>query len=182
MQAASTWAFEPAHTRIGFSVRHFGIAETEGFFQHYSGTVISTEADFSDAQVELTLEVGSLNTLDASRDQHLQSADFFDAAHHPQLYFSSTSLTPSASGHYLLQGDLTMRGITHPVSLDLVFGGVVPRDPFGHTKAGFYASGTLNRKDWGINWNTLLDTGGWAVSDTVTIRCQVELLLLTPAT
>jgi polyisoprenoid-binding protein YceI len=175
-QSNQQWAFEPTHCKIGFSVRHFGISETEGFFHKYSGTITNEQEDFSDAQVEFSVEVASIDTQEPTRDGHLRSADFFDAEKFPTLHFKSTGMTVQAPGEYQMTGDLTMRGVTHPVTLAVEFGGIVPKDPFGNTKAGFSVEGKLNRKDWGISWNRALDFGGVAVGETVKIKCNIELI------
>ncbi|MDX2301514.1 MAG: YceI family protein [Microscillaceae bacterium] len=170
------WAFEPSHCKIGFSVRHFGISETEGFFHKYEGTIHTETEDFSDAQIEFKVEVDSIDTQDAARDEHLKSADFFDAGQFPILHFKSTRMEVVVPQQYKLHGDLTMRSITNPVMLDVEFGGIVPKDPFGNTKAGFLVEGKINRKDWGITWNRTLDFGGLAVGEIVKIKCNIELI------
>lgn len=171
-----TWAFEPSHCKIGFSIRHFGITDTEGFFRTYQGTVTSEKEDFSDASVELLIDLNSIDTQDAQRDAHLKSADFFNTSQFPAMHFKSTSMEKHSNGFYQMTGGLTFLGVTHPVSLDVEFGGIVPKDPFGHTKAGFILEGKINRKDWGLSWNRSLDVGGFAVGDTVKIRCNIELI------
>ena len=170
------WVFEPSHCKIGFSVSHFGITETEGMFHQFTGTIQTQADDFSDAQVSLTIPVSSIDTLDKQRDGHLLSGDFFAADQHPEITFASTGIRVSAKRKYTLAGNLTMVGVTKPVELDVEYKGTVPRDPFGNTKAGFAVTGTINRKDWGIVWNRVLDFGGLAVGEDVKISCQIELL------
>jgi polyisoprenoid-binding protein YceI len=175
-QQATQWVFEPAHTKIGFSVRHFGISEVEGIFHKYDGKVSGSNADLSDLNVDLTIDVDSIDTHDQQRDGHLKSGDFFLAEENPQLIFKSTAYQKTEGNKYKVTGDLTMRGVTNTVTLDVVFGGIVEKDPFGNTKAGFKVTGTINRKDWGISWNNILDTGGLAISNEVEINCHVQLL------
>jgi polyisoprenoid-binding protein YceI len=178
MQQTAKWAFEPGHCKIGFSVRHFGISETEGFFHRYEGTIFTEKEDFSDAQVSFTIDVNSIDTQDKSRDEHLTSADFFDAAHFPTIQFTSTGIEVIEPGQYKMNGLLTMKGIEKAIQLTVEYGGTVERDPFGFTKAGFLIEGKINRKDWGITWNKTLDFGGVAVGETVKIKCNIELVKL----
>ncbi|WP_338874160.1 YceI family protein [Spirosoma sp. SC4-14] len=175
-QTLTNWLFEPSHCKVGFSVTHFGITETEGHFTSYRGTVETMSDDFSDARVTLTIDVNSIDTLDQQRNNHLLSADFFRANEYPQITFVSTEMRQISPQTYKLLGDLTLLGIAKPVELDVVFMGVVPKDPFGYTKAGFKVRGVINRKDWGMTWNTALDFGGLAVGNDVTISCQIELM------
>jgi polyisoprenoid-binding protein YceI len=178
VQQLEKWTFEPSHCKIGFSVKHFGISETEGFFKKFEGRITSEKEDFSDARVDLVIDVNSIDTQDATRDGHLKSADFFNAEHFPTIRFQSSAMEVIAENQYKMSGDLTMAGITKPVVLDVDFGGVVQKDPFGNTKAGFLVEGKINRKDWGINWNKTLDFGGVAVGEMVKIKCNIELLKL----
>ncbi|WP_077919082.1 YceI family protein [Spirosoma sp. 209] len=170
------WVFEPAHCKIGFSVTHFGITETEGHFTRYDGTVTAESDDFSDATVTMHVDVSSVDTLDRQRDDHLRSADFFHAEKHPQMTFVSTGMRVVEKNRYKMAGDLTLLGITRPVELDVQFMGIVLKDPFGNTKAGLKVTGAINRKDWGMTWNNIMDFGGLAVGETVRISCQIELL------
>lgn len=170
------WVFEPTHCKIGFSIRHFGISEVEGFFRKFEGTVGTDRHDFSDAAVELTIDAASIDTQEPNRDGHLSSADFFEVEKFPTIHFKSTRFEVVETNQYRMWGELTMRGITKVIPLDVEFGGVLEKDPFGNSKAGFFVSGKINRKDWGITWNTALDLGGVAVSDTVKISCHVQLL------
>ena len=176
MQQKSKWVFDFSHSRIGFSVRHFGITETEGVFKIFDGNILTEKADFSDLAIDLTIEANSLDTYDAQRDTHLKSADFFETEKFPLITFRSSSLTVVQEGQYKMFGDLTIKNVLHQCSFDLEFTGIVPRDPFGNTKAGFLLTGKINRKDWGINWNAALDHGGVAVADLVKISCPIQLL------
>ncbi|MBS1661836.1 MAG: YceI family protein [Bacteroidetes bacterium] len=170
------WIFEPAHCKIGFSVRHFGISETEGFFRNFEGSIDTDRSDFSDAAVELSIDASSVDTQEKNRDVHLASADFLHAERFPTIHFKSTKIDVLEKGQYSMWGDLTMLGITKAIVLDVEYAGIVERDPFGNTKAGFYVSGKINRKDWGITWNAALDFGGVAVGEMVKISCHIELL------
>ncbi|MAX78549.1 MAG: hypothetical protein CL843_00035 [Crocinitomicaceae bacterium] len=171
------WVLDPSHTKVGFSVRHFGITETDGFFKDYTGHVKAEKDDFSDLQVTVNVQIDSINTNDAERDAHLKADDFFNAEKFPEMKFESTKLeTTAIANEYKLHGDLTIRDITKPVVFDLEFAGIVPKDPFGNTKAGFFISGNINRQDFGLSFNVLLGTGNLAVSDKVKINIPVQLL------
>jgi polyisoprenoid-binding protein YceI len=181
MQQATTWVFDHSHTKVGFSVRHFGITETDGFFRNFTGTVTSEKDDFSDVQVDITVQTGSIDTNDAQRDAHLKADDFFAAERFPEMKFISKRIEPtSIANEYKLHGDLTIRDITKSVTFDLEFAGIVPQDPFGNTKAGFFLTGSLNRQDYGLSFNVLLGTGDLAVSDKVKIHIPVQLLKVVP--
>ncbi|MEO8235555.1 MAG: YceI family protein [Flavobacterium sp.] len=177
MQEQKNWVLDPSHTKIGFSVRHFGITETDGFFKEYAGTVKASKDDFSDLEVSVTVQIDSIITNDAQRDAHLKADDFFNAEKFPEMKFESTKLeSTTTANEYKLNGNLTIRDITKPVVFDLEFAGVVPKDPFGNTKAGFFISGSINRQDFGLSFNVLLGTGNLAVSDKVKINIPFQLL------
>lgn len=176
MQQTTKWVFDFSHSRIGFSVRHFGITDSEGFFKKFDGAVFSKEKDFSDLVVSLTIDVNSLDTNDAQRDSHLKSGDFLDIENFPLITFKSSSVKVVQEGQYKIFGALTMKNVSNSCSFDLEFTGIVPKDPFGNTKAGFLLTGKINRKEWGINWNAALDHGGVAVADIVKISCPIQLL------
>ena len=178
MEHTAKWVIDFSHSKIGFSVKHFGITETDGRFRKFDGIIQTEKEDFSDLQVGLIIDTDSIDTNDGQRDSHLKSADFFEAAKFPQIKFRSTGLELISKDNYKIMGDLTIRDVTKPVSFDLEFSGIVPKDPFGNTKAGFLLSGKINRKDWGIIWNAALDHGGVAVSEAVKINCTVQILTL----
>ncbi len=177
MQETAKWVLDPSHTKVGFSVRHFGISETDGFFRNYIGIVKSEKEDFSDLEVSVTVQIDSIDTNDVQRDTHLKADDFFNAEKFPEMKFESTTLEKTATvNEYKMHGNLTIRDVTKPVVFDLEFAGVVPKDPFGNTKAGFFISGSINRQDFGLKFNVLLGTGNLAVSDKVKINIPVQLL------
>lgn len=166
-----TWTLDNSHSEIGFSVRHAGISKVRGQFKDVAATATVGET-LADSSVEATAKIASLDTSDANRDGHLHSADFFDAEQFPDMTFKSTSI--SAQGEtYSLNGDLTIRGTTLPVSFDTEFNGVAV-DPFGTTRAGFSGQTTISRKDFGLTWNAALEAGGVLVGDKVTISLEVE--------
>jgi len=172
------WAIDFSHSKIGFSVRHFGITETEGQFKKAQATIVTTKEDFSDARVNVTIDTNSIDTNDAQRDGHLKSADFFDTEKYPAIQFEGERVEKTQENNYKLLGNLTIKGVTQPITLDMGFAGRVPKDPFGNTKAGLLLQGKINRKDFGLVWNVALDHGGVAVSDAVKIYCPVQLLKL----
>jgi polyisoprenoid-binding protein YceI len=171
------WEFEPSHCKVRFSVAHFGISETEGEFHTFQGSIAPNGDDFANASVTFNLEASSLDTNDDQRDNHLKSADFFDVAKYPTLLFQGKLVKVRGDkSAYQLVGNFTMHGVTKPLTLAVRFGGIVPKDPFGNTKAGFKATGTLNRKDWGLIWNKALDSGGVAIGDEVELVANIELI------
>jgi polyisoprenoid-binding protein YceI len=177
MQEQVKWVLDPSHTKVGFSVRHFGISETDGFFRNYTGTVKTEKEDFSDLEVNVIVQIDSIDTNDAQRDAHLKIDDFFSAEKFPEMKFESTRLeTTETANEYKIHGNLTIRDVKKPVVFDLEYAGTVPQDPYGNTKAGFFISGSINRQDFGLSFNVLLGTGNLAVSDKVKINIPVQLL------
>ncbi len=169
------WMIDPAHSEINFQVRHLMIANVKGEFQKINASIEAVGMDFSHAKVQATLDAEGIYTNDENRDKHLRSADFFDAEKHPYLSFTSTALEPLGGNDYKLKGDLTIKGIVKPVTLDVEFGGTMT-DPYGNVKAGFSVSGKINRKDWGLNWNSALEAGGVLVGDEVKISAEVQFV------
>jgi len=175
---AGTWLIDPAHTMARFTVRHMTIAPVSGRFTGVAGTVLVPESDPLDAIVTATLDVATVTTGVARRDDMIRSAEFLDAASYPAITFQSKPATARAYGDWDLPGDLTIKGVTQPVVLDLAFGGVIRhRDA---TRAGFTASTRINRKDFGVSFNGLLDSGGAVVSDTVEITIAAEVVRQEP--
>jgi polyisoprenoid-binding protein YceI len=166
-----TWTIDAAHSRVGFTARHLMIAKTRGHFSTFSGTITVPE-DRLQSTVEASVDATSVSTDDAGRDVHLKSADFFDAENHPTWTLRSTGIKP-AGGDYVLSADLTIRGVTRVVDFALEFEGVT-KDPWGNTKAGFTATTELSRKDFGIEFNVALETGGVLVGDKVKVEIEIE--------
>ncbi|MDP2721247.1 MAG: YceI family protein [Bacteroidales bacterium] len=171
----TNWEIDKAHTSVEFSIDHMVISEVTGKFTDFAGTIASDNEDFTNANIEFSIEVKSINTENSDRDDHLRGADFFDADKYPQITFLSTSFTKKSGNVYSLSGNLTMHGVTKLVTLDAKYGGTVV-DPWGNTKAGFKLTGKLDRKDYGLTWNNALETGGLVVGEEVTITARVELL------
>ncbi|MGA2823736.1 MAG: YceI family protein [Bacteroidales bacterium] len=168
------WIIDPAHSEIQFKVKHLVISNVTGAFDKFDGTVFSKGDDFTNAQIDFKADVNSINTNQPDRDNHLKSADFFDAATYPELTFVSKSLRKKGDSGFILSGDLTIRGTTKQVELECEFGGIV-KDPYGNTKAGFELTGKINRKEFGLHWNAITETGGMVVSDEIKLMMNVEL-------
>ncbi len=168
------WALDPSHSEIAFKVKHMMIANVKGLFKEFEINVTSNGVDFTDAQIDFQMKAASIETGDANRDGHLKSADFFDVENFPLITFKSNSLANINDEIYVLDGDLTIRGVTKSVKLDVEFGGIL-NDPWGNTKAGFTLNGKISRKEFGLVWNAALESGGVLVSDEVKIICEVEL-------
>lgn len=175
MAQKTKWTFDKVHSKIQFDVAHLVISEVTGQFQDYEVTVLADKADFSDAKIDFSIDVKSINTNDENRDGHLQSADFFDAAKYPKITFKSKSMTEAGKNQYKLTGDLTMHGVTKTVTFDVKYGGTVT-DPYGNVKAGFKITGVIDRTDFGLKYNSVLDSGGLLIGEEITITCNVELL------
>jgi polyisoprenoid-binding protein YceI len=168
-----TWTIDESHTTVGFTARHLMITKVRGRFGKVEGAA-TIDLDRLQSSVRATIDLTSIDTGDAGRDEHLRSADFFDVENHPTMTFTSTSVKEDGGDH-TLYGDLTIKGVTHPVQLDLEFDGV-SGDPWGGTRAGFTATGEINRKDWGLEWNVALESGGVLVADKIKLSLDVELV------
>lgn len=169
------WGIDPAHSEIGFKVKHLMIANVRGSFKEFDASIYTTGEDFLTAEIDFWINPASINTGDEKRDAHLKSADFFDVENFKELNFIAGSYeNVDKDGSYELYGELTIKGISKKIKLDVEFGGVM-KDPWGNHKAVFCINGKINRKDWGLNWNTALETGGVLVSEDVWINCEVEL-------
>lgn len=175
MENRTTWVIDPTHSEILFKVKHLMITNVKGEFRKFAAAVISKGKDFNKAAVKVTIDAGSVFTNQDDRDAHLRSADFFDVANHKEITFEGTSFTRLDDENYKLKGVLTMKGISKEIVLDVEFGGFVT-DPYGNAKAGFSVNGRINRKDWGLNWNAALETGGVLVSDEVRISAEVQFV------
>lgn len=172
--AQTKWTTDPAHTSVHFTVTHMMISEVEGKFTSFSGTMTSSKPDFTDAQIDFTADVSSINTDNQMRDNHLKSKDFFAADSFPQIKFKSTSIKKISDKKYILEGDLTIRDVTKPVKFDVTYGGTI-NDGFGNTRAGFKAETTINRFDYHLNWNKLVEAGS-VVSSDVHVTVTAEFL------
>ena len=176
MENKTKWSIDQTHSEIAFKVRHLMIANVKGEFKTFDANIHTNGTDFSTANIDLWIDASSVNTNDAKRDEHLKSADFFDVENYQKIMFVSDSIEKSnIENHYNLGGNLTIKGITNKIKLDVEYGGTI-KDPWGNEKTGFTVTGKIVRKDWELNWNATLDLGGVMVSDEVSIICDVELL------
>lgn len=173
MANQTKWVLDPAHSEILFKVRHMMIANVKGEFRKFSATILTEGDDFSKGTAEVSIEAASVFTNNTDRDTHLKSPDFFDVEKYSELKFTGTSFARLDDERYLLKGILEIKGIKKEVSFDVEFGGI-NKDPWGNTKAGFSLHGKINRKDWELNWNAALETGGVLVSDEVKITADVQ--------
>jgi polyisoprenoid-binding protein YceI len=173
--AATTWKIDPVHSHIEFSVRHLMITTVKGRFTGVDGTVIIDDEDPSRSQVDVRIDASTIDTREPQRDAHLRSADFLDAETFPRLTFTSTRVSERPGSEFSVTGNLTMHGVTREVVLNVTDEGR-GRDPWGGERAGFNATTRINRKDYGLNWNQTLETGGVLVGDEVRIRLELQLV------
>jgi polyisoprenoid-binding protein YceI len=174
LPATGTYEIDASHSHVGFSVRHAMVSKTKGRFGEVEGTVTIAE-DPLDSSVDVTIHAGSIDTRDEARDGHLRSPDFLDVETHPTLTYRSRSVRASGKGQWLVEGDLTVKGVTHPVPLELTFEGGA-KDPWGGQRIGFTASAELDRGTFGLTWNQVLETGGVLVGKTVKIEIEAEVV------
>ena len=168
------WDFDLGHSNIQFSINHMVISEVTGNFTSFEGTVLSDKADFSDAKINFTIKVNSIDTDNEKRDQHLTGTDFFDVEKYPEITFKGKSLKKVSENKYKLTGDFTMHGVTKTIELDVKYGGTI-KDPWGNTKAGFKITGTIKRYDFGLKYNSTLEAGGFMLGEEVELVCNIEL-------
>ena len=175
MTATGTYAIDPSHSRIGFVARHAMITKVRGSFNEYSGSGHFDAADPASSSLGLTIQVSSVDTRSGDRDTHLRSADFFDVATYPTITFASTAVRASGGDRFVVTGDLTIKDVTRSVDLDVELTGTA-KDPFGNERLGLEGSVVVNRKDWGLTWNALLEAGGLLVSEKVTLEFDVSAI------
>lgn len=175
---ATKWVLDPTHSEVNFKAKHLVISTVSGKFKKFDGSVETDNYDnFRSARIKFTVDVASIDTNQEARDEHLRSADFFDAANHPQIVFKSTSFEPEDGGgdEYSLSGDLTIRGITKPIRLDVEFGGTAT-DAYGNFKAGFEVSGKVSRKEYGLTWNAVTEAGAVVVGDVIKFQISAQFI------
>jgi polyisoprenoid-binding protein YceI len=170
----NTWTIDPAHSEVQFKVKHLVISTVTGSFGKFRGQLETESDDFTPAKISFEADVDSINTNNPDRDNHLKSADFFDAANFPKISFESESFEKTGDATYKLNGKLTMRGVTKAITLDVEHGGVTT-DPYGNTKAGFELQGKVNRKEFGLSWNAVTEAGGVVVGDEVKLLLNIQL-------
>lgn len=172
--ATGTFKLDKAHTHVGFVVRHMMVAKVKGRFAEFEGKIVIGD-DPLDSEVDVTIEAKSIDTRDEGRDTHLRSADFFDVENFPALSFKAKGVSPIGKGTFELPGELTIHGVTRPVTLSVEHEGIVT-DPYGNERIGFSASTEIDREDFGLTWNAALETGGVVVSKSVKIELEVEAI------
>lgn len=170
-----TWQIDYAHSDIGFTVRHMMISKVNGRFSDWSGSIDFDAENPANTTVDVTVQLASIDTREEKRDGHLRSPDFLDVDNYPEMRFKSSKVVQDGDDEGKLYGDLTIRGITKPVTLDVEYAGMA-KSPWGTTSAGFSAVATINRKDWGLTWNQALETGGVLVGDKIKIGIELELI------
>jgi polyisoprenoid-binding protein YceI len=173
LPAAGTWAVDPVHAHVGFVGRHFGFSRVRGRFTGVDGAVHIAE-NVAESRIEVTIDMTTVDSGSTDRDEHLRSADLFDVARHPTATFRSTRIETAGSAGKVV-GDLTIKGRTHPVTLDVEYLGHA-RDPWDNERAIFSATGSINREDWDIAWNMVLEAGGVLVSKDIKLEIEVELI------
>ncbi len=171
----STWTIDGAHSEIAFKIKHLVISTVRGTFKKFSGVGIAADDTFENAAINFTAETASIETNNEGRDEHLRGADFFDSAIHPTINFVSTSFTKKDGNLFELVGDLTMKGVTKSVSLTTEFNGI-GKNMGGQRFASFNLSGTLNRNDFGLTWNSILEMGGLALSEELVLEMTIEAI------
>ncbi len=172
--ATTKWVFDPAHSEINFRVKHLMITNVKGDFKTFDISVTTDGDDFTNADITVNIDPSSINTGNNDRDNHLRSADFFDVENFKTMTFKSKKMEKTDDDEFKLTGDLTIKGISKEVKLNVEFGGLVT-DPWGQKKAGFSLEGKINRKEWGLNWNAALEAGGVLVGDEIKLTAEVEL-------
>lgn len=176
MESTQTkWTLDAAHSELGFKIKHLMISNVSGKFTSFDVSVQTGGDDFSDAAITATINVDSISTNNEQRDNHLRTGDFFEVEKYPAISFQSTGLRSTGDGELELTGNLTMKGISNPITIPVEFAGIT-KDPYGNIKAGFSFSGKLNRKDWNVNFNAALETGGVMLGEEVKYEGEIQLL------
>ena len=171
--AKTNWALDVSHSGVDFSVKHMMFATVKGGFEKFDATIVADPADLTTAEIEFTVDLASVNTRSEDRDNHLRSADFFDAENHPNMTFVATSIEKTDENEYDVTGNLTLRGVTKQETFQVTYEGS-GLDPWGNEKAGFGVEGKIKRSDYGLVWNAALETGGVLVGDQVKVSLQLQ--------
>ena len=173
--STTKWVLDPTHSEIGFKIKHLMITNVSGNFNKFEVNAETVENDFTKAKINVDIEVESINTNNSQRDQHLRTADFFEAEKYPNITFRSTKVEKLDDENYTISGNLTIKETTKPVKLELEYGGIT-KDPYGNVKAGFSLSGKINRHDFGVSYNAVLETGGVALGEDIKIHGEIQLV------
>ena len=175
------WALDPTHSEIQFKIKHLMITTVTGSFKSFTASATTEGEDFSTAKVSFEANTASIDTNNEQRDGHIKGGDFFDVEQHPSISFNSSKIEHgNEAGHYKMHGDLTIKGITKPATMDVEFAGT-EKDPWGNQKAGFTVSGKINRKDWDLSWNATLESGGLLLSEDVRVLAEIQMVKQVPA-
>lgn len=175
MSEKAVWNIDPSHSVVEFSVRHMMIARVKGRFGTFTGVLTADPADLSDATIKVEVDTVSIDTRDDQRDEHLRSADFFDSENFPKMTFESKQVKKTGDDTYDIEGELTIRDVTRPITLNATMTGQ-GQDPWGNQRIGFEAKSQLNRRDFGLTWNTALETGGVLVGEDVKIEIEAQFV------
>jgi polyisoprenoid-binding protein YceI len=170
----TTWNIDTVHSHIAFNVRHMVVSKAKGDFKSYSATITTEGNDLTTAKIKFEAETASIDTDKPDRDGHLKSDDFFNAEKYPKLTFESGRITKIDEHNYKMEGNLTIRDITKPITLDVEAGGII-KDPYGLERAGYHVTGKINRIEYGLKWNSTIEAGGVVLSEIVNIDCDIEL-------
>ena len=173
--STTKWVLDPTHSEIGFKIKHLMITNVSGNFNKFEVKAETVEDDFTKAKINVDIEVESINTNNSQRDQHLRTADFFEAEKYPNITFRSNKVEKLDDENYTISGNLTIKETTKPVKLALEYGGIT-KDPYGNVKAGFSLSGKINRHDFGVSYNAVLETGGVALGEDIKIHGEIQLV------
>jgi len=180
MTNSKTWVIDPLHSEVLFKIRHLVISTVTGSFRKFSGSILTEGEDFTNAKVNFSIDVKSIDTNQPQRDAHLQNGDFFEADKYPEIGFQSTSFLPSGEGAYKVNGLLTLKGITKPVELNVEYGGA-ENDGHGNVKHGFEVTGIVNRPAFGMNWNKITDSGGLGLGEDIRLIANIQVAELVKA-
>lgn len=173
--ATTKWALDPTHSDLGFKIKHLMITNVTGQFTKFDVSATSEDDDFDSLEITAAIDVASINTNNEQRDVHLKTGDFFETEKYPQILFKSTGVNKVSDDELELTGDLTIKGITKPVKLAVEYSGII-KDPYGQSKAGFSFTTKIHRKDWGVNFNAALETGGVMLGEDVKVNGEIQLI------
>ncbi|MDN3547393.1 YceI family protein [Mucilaginibacter aquaedulcis] len=173
-ETATKWVIDPLHSEVQFKVKHLVISTVSGFFKSFEGEILAEGEGFENAEVDFSLDINSIDTNQSQRDEHLKGAEFFDAEKYPKISFKSSSLTKTGDDEFELKGDLTIKDVTKPVTLNAEFGGSAA-DFYGNTKAGFEITGKINRKEFGLTWDGVTEAGSIVVGEDIKLLINIQL-------
>lgn len=173
--STTKWVVDPTHSEIGFKIKHLMITNVSGKFTGFEAEVQTEGEDFATAQINATIETASINTSNLQRDEHLRNSDFFEVEKYPEIVFTSTKVEKIDNDNFILHGNLTLKGVTKPVKLNVEYNGT-NKDPWGNQKAGFVITGKVNRSEFGLNFNAALETGGLVLGEEVRINSEIQLV------